>query len=85
MLSSAQLIAAPDPQRPLQELATSYVKAIPADQPVAPAAYEVLRSQLAALPVVGSSGDLLGVFTVDLALDAVLPPTLGNQLPRVFT
>lgn len=85
MLSSAHLIAAADPEQPLAELATRYVNAIPADQPARAAAYEVLRSQLAALPVVGSHGELLGVFTVDLALDTVLSPSLGSQLPRVFT
>lgn len=85
MLSSAQLIAAPDPQQPLEELATRYVNVIPADQSARTAAYEVLRSQLAALPVVGSHGELLGVFTVDLALDTVVSVTLGSQLPRVFT
>lgn len=85
IVTSAQLIAAADPKQTLEELATPYVNAIPADQPARPAAYEVLRSQLAALPVVGNKGELLGVFTVDLALDTVLPPAMGNQLPRVFT
>lgn len=85
MLTSAQLIAAQDPDQPLEELATRYINSLPADRPAREAAYEVLRSQLAALPVVGSHGELLGVFTVDLALDTVLPANLGSQLPRVFT
>ncbi|MFN8610058.1 MAG: hypothetical protein U0931_21125 [Vulcanimicrobiota bacterium] len=84
MLTASQLIAAPDPKLPLSQIATTYIKAIPADQPARVAAYEVLRSQMAALPVVGNQGELLGALTVDLALDVVLPPSLGSQMPRIF-
>ncbi|MBS2036856.1 magnesium transporter [bacterium] len=84
MLTSAQLIGAEKMDQPLNELATSYVNAIPADQSARLAAYEVLRSQLPALPVVGNKGELLGALTVDLAMDTVLPPALGSQMPRIF-
>lgn len=84
MLTSAQLIAASDPEQALREVGTPYINAIPADQSARQAAYEVLRSQLAALPVVGNSGEFLGVLTVDLAIDTVLPASLGSQMPRVF-
>jgi CBS domain-containing protein len=85
MLTSAQLIAASDPKQCLNDIATPYINAIPADQPARLAAYEVLRSHLAALPVLGNSGEFLGVLTVDMAMDMVVPASLGNQLPRVFS
>jgi Mg/Co/Ni transporter MgtE len=49
------------------------------------AAYRVLTSHLAALPVVGEEGRLLGVVTVDAAVAQVAPPSWRGQAPRVFS
>ena len=49
------------------------------------AAYRVLNSHLAALPVVGHEGQLLGVVTVDAALAQVVPSRWRAHMPRIFT
>jgi Mg/Co/Ni transporter MgtE len=49
------------------------------------AAYRVLTSHLAALPVVGEEGRLLGVVTVDAAVAQVAPPSWRGQAPRIFS
>ena len=49
------------------------------------AAYQVIESQLAALPVVGRKGQLLGAVTVDAAVIQVAPESWGSQAPRIFS
>jgi Mg/Co/Ni transporter MgtE len=50
-----------------------------------PAAFRVLDSGLAALPVIGSAGRLLGALTVDAAVGLVAPRSWRAQAPRVFS
>jgi CBS domain-containing protein len=49
------------------------------------AAYRVIDSSLAALPVVGDGGRLLGAVTVDAAVSLVAPPSWSAQAPKVFS
>ena len=49
------------------------------------AAYRLLSSQLAALPVVGAEGELLGALTVDVAVAQVAPANWRAQAPRIFS
>jgi Mg/Co/Ni transporter MgtE len=49
------------------------------------AAYRLLNSQLAALPVVGDDGQLLGTVTIDAAILQVAPRNWRAQAPRVFS
>src|SRR4029450_7026838 len=49
------------------------------------AAYRVLTSHLAALPVVGEAGRFLGVVTIDAALAQVAPQSWRGQARRVFS
>lgn len=84
VLSTAKLFRCEEPDLPLKDLGSPYVNALPADEPVARAAYQVLRSHLPALPVVGRGSKMLGVLTTDAALEAVLPSTLSSQISRVF-
>jgi len=84
-LSTPELFTAENADGTVQSLANPYINALPADRPAAAAAYEVLRSHLPALPVVGRDGELLGALTLDSAMDTVLPTSLGSQIPRVFT
>ena len=49
------------------------------------AGYRLLSSQLAALPVVGSEGQLLGSVTIDAAISQVAPRSWRAQAPRVFS
>jgi Mg/Co/Ni transporter MgtE len=49
------------------------------------AAFKVIESQLAALPVVGKEGELLGAVTVDAAVLQAAPQAWGSQAPRIFS
>lgn len=49
------------------------------------AAYRVINSHLAALPVVGAEGQLMGVVTIDAAVAQVAPPNWSTQAPRIFS
>jgi Mg/Co/Ni transporter MgtE len=49
------------------------------------AAYRVLNSHLAALPVVGHKGQILGAVTVDAAVAQVAPQSWSVLAPRVFS
>ena len=51
----------------------------------AEAAYQVIENHLAALPVVGQEGRLLGAVTVDAAVASVAPPNWRSIAPRVFS
>lgn len=48
-------------------------------------AYQVIENHLAALPVVGQEGRLLGAVTVDAAVATVAPPNWRSIAPRVFS
>ena len=48
-------------------------------------AFKVIESQLAALPVVGAEGQLLGAVTVDAAVLQAAPQAWGSQAPRIFS
>lgn len=49
------------------------------------AAFKVIESQLAALPVVGPDGQLMGAVTVDAAVLLAAPQAWGSQAPRIFS
>jgi magnesium transporter len=49
------------------------------------AAHQLLSSQLAAMPVVGMEGQLLGALTVDVAVQLIAPRNWSTQAPRVFS
>ena len=83
--SRAQVFFCERPDQTLAELGSCYVNALPVDEPAREAAYQVLRSHLAGLPVVGPNGRLLGAFTNDAALEVVLPENLRSQVSRIFT
>jgi Mg/Co/Ni transporter MgtE len=49
------------------------------------AAYKVINSHLAALPVVGREGQVIGAVTVDAAVAQVAPRSWADLAPRVFS
>lgn len=84
VISLRQFLIAEDDQM-IQEIMNPYLIALsPMDSP-AEAAYRLLNSQLAALPVVGSEGQLLGAVTIDAAVSQVAPRSWRAQAPRVFS
>ena len=79
-----ELLVAEDNQ-PVTQVMNSYVVTLQALGTAHEAAYQVINTQLAALPVVGQHGQLLGAVTVDAALAYAAPPSLRAQVPRVFS
>jgi magnesium transporter len=54
-------------------------------EPAASAAQRVADYNLAAIPVVGRDGRLLGAITADAVIDTLAPPAWRRVAPRVFT
>jgi magnesium transporter len=72
------------PEQRLEELAIRDVVTVPPDRPAHDAAETLAHYDLIALPVVDGEGRLLGVITVDDALDALLPEEWHPRLPRIL-
>jgi CBS domain-containing protein len=71
--------------RRVEELMNSYLILLHPLDSARDAAYRVLTSHLAALPVVGEEGRILGAVTVDAAVAQVVPQSWRGQAPRVFS
>jgi magnesium transporter len=84
LISIRNLITSDDDRR-LEEIMDPYVTTLSPLAPAQEAAYRVIDSHLAALPVVGQEGQLLGLVTVDAAVAQVAPPSWTAQAPRVFS
>ncbi|HSK67069.1 MAG TPA: CBS domain-containing protein [Anaerolineales bacterium] len=83
-LSLRQFVMAEEHQT-IGEIMNPYLITLsPFDSPQE-AGYRLLSSQLAALPVVGSEGQLLGRVTIDAAISQVAPSSWRAQAPRVFS
>jgi Mg/Co/Ni transporter MgtE len=84
VLSLRQILVAEDDQT-VEEIMNPYLITLsPFDSPDE-AGYRLLSSQLAALPVVGNEGQLLGSVTIDAAISQVAPRSWRAQAPRVFS
>lgn len=84
VITLRQLLIAEDDQT-IEEIMNPYLIALsPMDSPVE-AAYRLLNSQLAALPVIGDKGQLLGTVTIDAAVSQVAPRNWRAQAPKVFS
>lgn len=84
MLALRNLLTAGDGEL-LEEIMDPYVTTLGPLEPAAEAAYRVINSHLAGMPVVGDGGRLLGVVTVDAAVKLVAPGGWGEQAPRIFS
>jgi CBS domain-containing protein/sporulation protein YlmC with PRC-barrel domain len=73
-----------NPAAPLDEVMRSeFQKAYP-DEPANEVAQRIAEYNLLALPVVDESGDILGIITVDDAMEILLPKDWRQRLPRLF-
>jgi Mg/Co/Ni transporter MgtE len=54
-------------------------------QPAIEASRRVAEIHLAAMPVIGKDGRLLGAVTIDAAIGQIAPAGWGQQAPRVFS
>ncbi|HEV8711918.1 MAG TPA: CBS domain-containing protein, partial [Candidatus Binatia bacterium] len=71
--------------RRVEEIMNSYLIILHPFESARAGAYRVINSHLAALPVVGQEGRLLGVVTVDAAVTQVAPQSWSAQAPRIFS
>lgn len=78
------ILTASDSQR-LEEIMNPYLETLGPLDPPQKAAYRLIKSQLAALPVTSNDGRLLGVVTVDTAVNLVAPSGWSMQAPRIFS
>ena len=74
-----------DDQQTLEEIMDTRVPTLGALVDAEEAAFKVIESQLAALPVVGEKGELLGAVTIDAAVLQAAPQSWGSQAPRIFS
>jgi magnesium transporter len=73
-----------NPSAPLSEvMRTEYQRAHP-DDSAAEAARRIAEYNLLALPVVDDAGDILGIITVDDAMELLLPKDWRQRLPKLF-
>ncbi len=84
-LISLRSLLTVDDEKKLEEVMDPYLTTLNPLDAAIDAAYRVINSGLAAMPVVGKDGELVGVVTVDAAVAQVAPQSWRTQAPRVFT
>lgn len=78
-----QLIVA-DPQARVADLMETKVVSVRAKQEAEEAARLIARYSLLTIPVVDEAGRILGIVTVDDAMDLILPDDWRQHLPRMY-
>ena len=74
-----------DPAMPLADaMRTEFEQADP-DEPAKDVAQRIAEYNLLALPVIDEAGDILGIITVDDAMEILLPKDWRQRLPRLFS
>ncbi|MFN2452833.1 MAG: magnesium transporter MgtE N-terminal domain-containing protein [Pyrinomonadaceae bacterium] len=84
-LVSLRTIVTADDEAKIENLMDPYVTTLHPWEEANESAYRVINSHLAAMPVTGSEGQLVGIVTVDAAVALVAPQSWRSQAPRVFT
>jgi magnesium transporter len=73
-----------EPHAPLEEVMRDEFQTAHADDSARDVAAKIAEYNLLALPVVDEAGDILGIITVDDAMELLLPKGWRNRLPRLF-
>ena len=73
-----------DPSMPLEEVMRTEFQQADPDEPSKDVAQRIAEYNLLALPVVDEAGDILGIITVDDAMEILLPKDWRQRLPRLF-
>lgn len=73
-----------DQSMPLEEVMRTEFQHAGPDEPARDVAQRIAEYNLLALPVVDESGDILGIITVDDAMEILLPTDWRQRLPRLF-
>jgi len=76
----ALLLASPD--APIESIMEADLVTVEPHAPAEDVAATIARYDLLACPVVDERGKMLGIVTVDDAIDAIMPPRLAKRLPR---
>jgi magnesium transporter len=84
-LLSLRNLLTEDDDRPLEDIMDPFVSTLNPLDSALTAAYRVIDSGLAAMPVVGQEGKLIGLVTIDIAVEQITPRgAAGGQL-RIFS
>ena len=73
-----------DPDAPLEEVMRGDFQTAHPDDSAREVAEKIAEYNLLALPVVDEAGDILGIITVDDAMEMLLPKNWRQRLPRLF-
>jgi Mg/Co/Ni transporter MgtE len=83
-ISLRTLITAADNKR-LDEIMDPYLITLNPLSAAMEAAHRIIDTDVAALPVIGDEGQLLGLVTIDAAIAQAAPPDWRRQAPRIFS
>ncbi len=73
-----------DPSMPLEEVMRTEFQQADPEEPAKEVAQRIAEYNLLALPVIDDSGDILGIITVDDAMEILLSKDWRQRLPRLF-
>jgi magnesium transporter len=73
-----------DQSLPLDEVMRTEIQTAHVDDPASEVAQKIAEYNLLALPVVDEQGDILGIITVDDAMELLLPKDWRQRLPKIF-
>jgi magnesium transporter len=73
-----------DPSYPLQEVMRDEFQSAHPDDSAREVAEKIAEYNLLALPVLDNTGDILGIVTVDDAMEMLLPKGWRQRLPKIF-
>src|SRR5258705_2200388 len=74
-----------DPSMPLEDMMRTEFQSATADESANEVAHRIAEYNLLALPVIDETGDILGIITVDDAMEILLPKDWRQRLPRLFS
>ena len=83
--ASLRDIVMADENKRMEEIMNPYLTILQPLERASDGAYRVINSHLAALPVVGKEGQLIGIVTVDAAVAQVAPQSWSSQAPKIFS
>ncbi|HEU4930779.1 MAG TPA: CBS domain-containing protein [Pyrinomonadaceae bacterium] len=73
-----------DPSMPLEHVMRTEFQQADPEEPAKEVAQRIAEYNLLALPVIDDAGDILGIITVDDAMEILLPKDWRQRLPRLF-
>jgi Mg/Co/Ni transporter MgtE len=73
-----------DQSAPLENVMRTEMQVAHVDDEAADVAQKIAEYNLLALPVVDEAGEILGIVTVDDAIEILLPKDWRQRLPRLF-